>query len=104
VTPEVAALRREIEARFVTVHRFCRARPELNRSTVYMVLAGTYGGDRERQAKRIRAALDDAPGGREERLFLVIKGAACARCTVPGRCARCDELFRAQARAAVEVT
>ncbi|MGE4552852.1 MAG: hypothetical protein AB7D57_07050 [Desulfovibrionaceae bacterium] len=100
---DLAALRRDIEGRFGTVHRFCRAMAgRLNRSTVYMVLAGTYPGDRERQADRIRRALDgpDDQVRREEAMFHAIKTVACGRCLVTRACGRCDELFRAQARAA----
>jgi hypothetical protein len=99
---DIAALRSEILTRFRTVHQFCRRmRGTLNRATVYMLLAGTYGGDVARQARRFRAALEGRIGP-EERAFQAIKETACARCRVRGSCARCDDLFRAQAQAAVE--
>lgn len=96
---DIAALRREIVGKYRTVHRFCReARQALNRSTVYMVLAGKYGGNVSRQMARIREVLDG--GGVEGRIFMAIKRVACGRCATRGRCARCDDLFLAQARAA----
>jgi hypothetical protein len=94
-------LRAEIERRYGTVHQFCKRHPTLNRATVYMLLAGTYGGNRERQAKRIKAALSGEDG--ERQVFEAIKRTACARCHVKGRCQRCDDLFTAQARAAMGV-
>lgn len=100
---DIAALRREIVARYRTVHRFCRAmRGVVNRATVYMILAGTYGGDVARQAARIREALEGRSGP-EARMFEAIKRTACSRCPTRGACRRCDDLFRAQARAALEV-
>lgn len=99
---DIAVLRREITARFRTVHQFCRRmRGTLNRATVYMLLAGTYGGDVARQVRRVRAALEGRTGP-EARVFQAIKETACGRCNVRGSCVRCDELFRAQAKAAVE--
>lgn len=96
---DVQALRLAVEARFGTVYRFVRA-SGLNKSTVYMVLAGTYpakGSDR--QMRRIREALEGSTP-REERIYAAIKAVACARCS--GRragCGSCDALFREQALA-----
>lgn len=95
------SLRSEITARFGSVHRFCRLHPFLNRSTVYMVLAGKYGGDIERQTRRIRDALEGQDD--EKRIMETIKATACARCNVPGKCSRCDDLFTAQAKAVMEI-
>lgn len=58
-TPE--SLRAQVLGRYVSVHAFCVAHPELKRSTVYMVLAGRYPGRTEKQAARIRAALAGPP-------------------------------------------
>ena len=101
-TPEdLAALKAAIEERHGSVHQFCRRRREsLNRSTVYMVLAGVYPGNVERQVRRIQAAL--AGGGLEGAVMAAVKEAACATCAArrPG-CNRCDDLYRAQAQAAM---
>lgn len=51
------ALRATILERHRSVHAFCRAHPEVTRSTVYLVLAGRYPGRVDVQAARIRAAL-----------------------------------------------
>jgi len=97
---ELDALRAEIEARHGTVYRFWK-RSGLNKSSVYMVLAGTYPGDAARQIKRIQNALDGR-GGPAERVFQAIKATACARCARTTKCGACDGLFRAQAKAAME--
>lgn len=99
--PDIAALRREVVGRYRTVHAFCRANRHLNRSTVYMVLAGRYPGNLERQAGRILATLDGTT--REAELFEAIKRAACERCDVSVPCGRCDGLFQAQTRAAMDL-
>lgn len=100
MTPELDELKERIEARHGTVYRFCRKHRELNRATVYMVLRGRYGGNLTRQLRRIRAALDGEVS-MEDRAFAAIRRAACARCATVRKddCTRCNELFRAQARA-----
>lgn len=55
------SLRAQVLDRYISVHAFCVAHPELKRSTVYMVLAGRYPGRTEKQAARIRAALAGPP-------------------------------------------
>jgi hypothetical protein len=100
---DMQALRREVLARYGTIHAFCRAVTGLNRATVYMVLAGSYPGNVQRQAARIRDALDGR-GNRETQVFRAIKDVACARCAVNGPCNRCDELFRDQARAVLHIS
>lgn len=90
----------EIEERWKSVHRFCRLHPQLNRSTVYQVVRGSYGGDMDKQIKRIKDVLDGTDD--EKRVFEAIKDRACARCNVNTACSRCDALFRLAARAATE--
>lgn len=90
------SLQTEVKQRFGTIHRFCKQHPELNRSTVYMMFAGTYGGNKERQEDRIRMALNGESD--TTRTFQAIKGVACAKCAVRGECSRCDALFEDQAR------
>jgi hypothetical protein len=101
--PDIASLRCEIEGRYRTIHAFCRAAKGLNRATVYMVLAGRYPGDVERQAARIRDALNGQTG-LEAKAFRAIKSVACARCDEQRPCSRCDELFRDQARAVLQIS
>ena len=54
---EVDGLRAQVLDRYVSVHAFCRAHPELKRATVYLVLSGRYPGKWSDQAARIREAL-----------------------------------------------
>lgn len=69
-----------------------------------MVLNGRYAGNMKRQAERIRAALDGR-GDKERDVMEAIKGVACSKCAVKARpCGRCDNLFRAQARAVMQIS
>ncbi len=101
---DAKALREAIVRRYGSVHRFCRRHKDrLNRATVYMLLAGKYPGDIERQARRIMEAMGLAKG-QEEQAMEAIKHTACQRCSVTARpCGRCDELFRSQAQAVTRV-
>jgi len=97
---ELEELRRQVIARFGSVHAFAKGRPDgLARSTVYMVLSGKYGGDSVRQLTRIRAAL----GAPREGVFDILKEVACRRCRKKRRrsrqCEKCFELWRAQEKA-----
>jgi len=96
---ELAEARREINARFGSIYKFCKA-TGLNRATVWMVLKGAYPGNVERQAKRILVALGKLQG-EEETIYQAIRGVACKRCAVvnTARCNRCEGLFRAEAAA-----
>jgi hypothetical protein len=96
---ELAEARREINARFGSIYKFCKA-TGLNRATVWMVLKGAYPGNVERQGGRILQAL----GKRREQvesIYEAIRGVACGRCSVinTARCNRCEGLFRAEAAA-----
>lgn len=102
---DAAALRRRIEARYGSVHRFCKACPGLGRSTVYQVLAGRYPGNAGRQLGRLREALGEDPARRRaEAVYRAIKETACRRCAAARNwqtCGRCDTLYREQAQAAL---
>lgn len=54
-----ASLRALILTRYTSIHAFCRAHPELKRSTVYLVVSGRYPGNIRAQATRIRQALEE---------------------------------------------
>lgn len=56
------SLKEEILARYISVHAFCKAHPELSRGTVYQMVSGRYGGNYANQARRIRAALAESVG------------------------------------------
>ncbi len=97
---DIDALGADVRARYGTPHRFCRE-TGLTRSMVYGVLSGKYGGNVERQAARIAAALGRG-GGRADALAARLLEVACGRCKVRGkkkgrRCKVCRELAREQA-------
>lgn len=83
------SLRARVLDRYISVHAFCAAHPELKRSTVYMVLAGRYPGRTEKQAAKIRAALagppeqdatTPAPGLTREETVEALQGIRCGHC------------------------
>lgn len=51
-------LRARIVERHGSLHAFCKAHPELKRSSVYLVMSGRYPGRSEVQMARIDAALE----------------------------------------------
>lgn len=51
-------LRARIVERHGSLHAFCKAHPELKRSSVYLVMSGRYPGRSENQIIRIEAALE----------------------------------------------
>ncbi len=53
----IESLKADILARYKSVHAFCKARSELSRASVYLVLSGKYPGRMNAQIARIRAAL-----------------------------------------------
>lgn len=84
---ETEALRAQVLDRYVSVHAFCRAHPELKRATVYLVLSGRYPGKCNEQAARIRTALSGArspepcaPGVTREALAETLQNIRCAHC------------------------
>lgn len=106
--PSAAAesLRARVLDRWPTLHAFCRAHPELKRSTVYMVLAGQYPGNAEKQLERIALALD--AGEREVPPAVTAEGMAealqhirCGQCRKYGKrqCPRCRTRTGMEARA-----
>lgn len=54
-------LKAAILARYPSVHAFCKHHPELSRASVYLLLSGKYPGKGDRQARRIRSALEGSP-------------------------------------------
>lgn len=83
----IDALRQEILERYKTPHAFCRANPEVKRSTVYMLLSGKYPGDAAKQTQRIRAALagrefvpDARPTLTAHEAYTVLQETKCAHC------------------------
>lgn len=56
--PRLDELRARIVERHGSLHAFCKAHPELKRSSVYLVMSGRYPGRSENQIIRIEAALE----------------------------------------------
>jgi hypothetical protein len=93
-----------VEQRFGTIHAFCLANPDLNRTTVYQVLKGTYAGNDSRQLGRIQAALEDTHASGLPTLGAIeecLREAACSRCPAENAplCRRCAPVFLLQAQA-----
>lgn len=89
-------LRREILARHVTIHAFCRATPEIARSTVYQLLAGKYPGNEARQIQRVRTALSGVPECKEERP--VLTAAEAYDVLLAEKCGHCRKLDKSGCR------
>lgn len=77
----------EILARHSSVHAFCRDTPGISRSTVYLLLAGKYPGNVDKQVRRIREALAGTPERKEEapamtatEAYTVLLDTKCAHC------------------------
>ena len=98
---EAEVLRAQVLDRYVSVHAFCRAHPELKRATVYLVLSGRYPGKWSDQAARIREALvgtrevpeKPTPGVTREAMVETLQEIRCARCRRLDRrdCSACRE-------------
>jgi len=126
---ELARLKEMIKARFGSIYAFSKRRAVgMARGTLYQVLSGRYGGNIERQAAKIRAALgaegafnstghpatagssgaDTSPVGMGSRAagpgaYDTLRLVACGRCRrkrpKARQCGQCEELWRAQAEA-----
>ncbi len=90
-------LKERILSLYGSLHAFAKRRPGgLARSTIYQVFSSRYAGNLERQAERIRAALEDTQSG----FFEILMKIGCARCRRKRRrtrqCQRCYSLWREQ--------
>ncbi|WP_457571840.1 hypothetical protein [Desulfovulcanus sp.] len=100
-------LKRQIEAKYGSIYKFCRA-TGLARSMVYQLVRGKYPGNAERQTARVLAYLGKNKADFQiERVYQTLKTVACSRCPDrdnPGpRCRGCLALFREQAQAVVRI-
>ena len=79
-------IRLAIRARYRSVYAFCRANPDLQRSTVYLILSGKYPGNTDRQAAKIQKALSgkipaqNRPVINAQEAYGVLQEAKCAYC------------------------
>jgi hypothetical protein len=87
VNARLDAARLAIRKKYGTPHAFCRANPELKRSTVYLVLSGKYPGNMERQIGKVENALAGEAALLEPRCIIqaqeaytVLQDAKCAYC------------------------
>jgi len=93
----------QIQETYGTPYKFIKA-TGIGKTTVYQVLAGTYPGDVQRQAKRIRVALA-GKGDLAAEVKRAIVRVQCGRCVVKdtGFCRRCAGLFDELAAAVMDV-
>lgn len=106
MSSQAEGLLETVRGRYGSVHAFCRKHNELCRSTIYLVLAGRYPGNAERQAERIKLAM-----ARDDKNVLAIRdrllAAACANCRIKKqkrrkRCPICLDVCMAQAKILIE--
>ena len=62
-------LKQQIISKFGSIHAFCKAYPELKRSTVYLVFSGRYAGKVETQINIIVNVLNNVP--QRENIILI---------------------------------
>ena len=94
-TPE--QLRKDILARYKSIHAFCRAvSPELCRSTIYQLLAGKYPGNVEKQVQRIRAILSGTP--EREEAGPALTASEAYKVLLDTKCAHCRKLDKSGCR------
>lgn len=95
-------------ARYRTIHAFCRANPDITRSTVYLVMSGKYAGNMQTQITRIESALDGARRQsapcfalRASEVFSVLQDAKCAHCRKQDKrfCPECKTVTMREAHA-----
>ena len=100
---EADTLRAQVLERYTSIYAFCRAHPELKRTTVYLVLSGRYPGKWSFQAARIRAALTGA-GEKPEAPAPGVTREAVAETLQKIRCKHCRRLDRRECMACRDQT
>lgn len=83
---KIEVLRHEIIEKYGSIHNFCKLNENLTRATVYLVFAGKYAGNMQKQLDRIEKALDNSKIvqkkvsiGQQE-IIDVLQTAKCANC------------------------
>lgn len=108
--PRLDELRARIVERHGSLHAFCKAHPELKRSSVYLVMSGRYPGRSENQIIRIEAALEgnacaaraglaSAPSMSAEDMADALQEIRCSNCRLLDRrnCLECRTRTRREA-------
>lgn len=108
--PRLDELRARIVERYGSLHAFCKAHPELKRSSVYLVMSGRYPGRSENQTVRIEAALEgnihtarsglaSAPPMSAEDMADALQEIRCSNCRLLDRrsCLECRTRTRREA-------
>lgn len=93
------SLKTEILAQYASVHSFCKAHPDLSRSSVYLTLSGKYPGNAGNQEERIRAALANRQEETTPRVLPHVSAATLADVLQEIRCAHCRRLDRRECMA-----
>lgn len=96
-------LKAEILERYASIHAFCRAHPELSRSSVYLALSGKYPGKADGQVARIRAALA-SPQEIPPMVPPVVSAVTLVDTLQEIRCAHCRRLDRRECMACRDQT
>ena len=96
--PRLDELRARIVERYGSLHAFCKAHPELKRSSVYLVMSGRYPGRSENQTVRIEAALSAPPMSAED-MADALQEIRCSNCRLLDRrnCLECRTRTRREA-------
>lgn len=99
----IETLKAEILKRYASVHVFCKAHPELSRSSVYLALSGKYPGNADRQEARIRTALA-APQENPPMVTPLVSAATLIDTLQEIRCTHCRRLDRRECMACRDQT
>lgn len=79
-------LRYEIIKKYGSIHNFCKLNENLTRATVYLVFAGKYAGNMQKQLDRIEKALDNSKivqkrvSIQQQEITDVLQNAKCSNC------------------------
>ena len=99
----IEKLTAEILEKYPSVHAFCKAHPELSRSSVYLALSGKYPGKSDKQVARIRAALSE-PQEMPPQVAQIVSSALLVDTLQEIRCAHCRRLDRRECMACRDQT
>lgn len=108
------AVQKAIKERYRTPHRFNRRNPEIKRSTLYLILAGKYPGNIEKQLYRIESCLANIQETPEKQhltlsakdAYTVLQATKCANCRKLDKkmCSECNTQTMREAQAIADYT